>query len=95
MRFDTNLRNKNTFYTDLNGFQVWVCLFLVSSPGGFLIILRQMRKRQTLSKIPLNGNFFPITSQMFIQDNHSRVSLHVESPAGSAALKQVRVFGLL
>ena len=50
-----------------------------------------MRRRETmLEKLPHNANFFPLPSQLFLEDAHTRVSLHVRSPMGCASLQEVR-----
>ena len=67
MRMDTGLQSGDTFYTDLNGFQ--------------------MQKRTTYGKdVPLQANYYPMTSLMYIEDTRSRVSLISAQSLGCASL---------
>lgn len=45
-----------------------------------------MQQRQTLSKLPLQANFYPMTSAAFLQDKTSRVSLLAAQSQAVAAL---------
>jgi len=49
MRLVTDLQTSDTFYTDLNGFQ--------------------MIKRKNYSKLPIQGNYYPVPSMAYIQVN--------------------------
>ncbi|CAO1425424.1 unnamed protein product [Diamesa serratosioi] len=47
----------------------------------------QMMKRERFSKIPLQANYYPIPSAMFIEDSTMRFSLFTSSPLGGSSLK--------
>jgi alpha-mannosidase II len=69
MRFKTSINNEeDTFYTDLNGFQ--------------------LTRRRTRSKIPLQGNFYPMPTGALLQDNNNRLTLYSGQPLGVASLKK-------
>ncbi|XP_034047853.1 alpha-mannosidase 2 [Thalassophryne amazonica] len=68
MRLVTDVANGNSFYTDLNSFQ--------------------MQQRRTLSKLPLQANFYPMSSSSFLQDASSRLSLLSAQSQAVASLQQ-------
>jgi alpha-mannosidase II len=74
LHIDTDIKNKDNLYTDLNGFQ-------------FI-------KRKTLSKLPIQGNVFPMPTASFIQDESLRFNLLTAQPLGVASLEQsaIQVF---
>jgi alpha-mannosidase II len=47
----------------------------------------QMRRRTTLSKLPLQANFFPLPGMAFLEDEKQRVSVHSRSSLGCASLE--------
>lgn len=47
----------------------------------------QMQQRQTLSKLPLQANFYPMSSALFLQDAASRLSLLAAQSQAVAALR--------
>ncbi|KAG0710992.1 Alpha-mannosidase 2 [Chionoecetes opilio] len=67
MRLSADVDNGDTFYTDLNGFQII--------------------KRVRYAKLPLQGNYYPVPSQAFIQDKRSRISILSAQPVGGSSLK--------
>ena len=48
----------------------------------------QMRKRVTMDKLTIAGNFYPFVSMGFLEDNSRRFSLHTRSPLGCASLQE-------
>ncbi|XP_018022656.1 alpha-mannosidase 2 isoform X2 [Hyalella azteca] len=66
MRLVSDVDNGETFFTDLNGFQ----------------IVRRVRE----SKLTLQGNYYPIASQAFIQDSHKRLTILTGQPHGGSSL---------
>ena len=51
----------------------------------------QMKKRQYYDKLPIQGNFYPITSRTFIQDARRRFTIHSRSAMGVASLNPVGI----
>ena len=47
----------------------------------------QMHQRQTLGRLTLQGNFYPMTSMMYIEDDLFRVTLVTAQSHGAAALQ--------
>lgn len=67
MRIVSDIDNQDTFYTDLNGFQ----------------ITRRVRE----SKLTLQGNYYPIASQAFIEDGSGRrLTVLAGQPHGGGSL---------
>ncbi len=48
----------------------------------------QLVRRRTVSKLPIQGNYYPMASQAVLQDRTLRVSLLSGQPQGVAALEQ-------
>ncbi len=46
-----------------------------------------MRRRETLAKLPLNANFFPLPVMAYLEDAKARVTVHTRSPLGCAGLE--------
>jgi len=65
MRVSSGLQSGDTFYTDLNGFQ--------------------MIRRKRYSKLPLQANWYPVPTMIYIQDNEKRVSLMSRQPLGGTS----------
>uniref|UniRef100_A0A6A7G152 Alpha-mannosidase n=3 Tax=Hirondellea gigas TaxID=1518452 RepID=A0A6A7G152_9CRUS len=66
MRLVSDIDSQDTFYTDLNGFQM----------------VRRIRE----SKLTLQGNYYPVASQAFIQDSTKRLTLLTGQPHGGSSL---------
>ncbi|XP_037307901.2 alpha-mannosidase 2x isoform X1 [Pungitius pungitius] len=47
----------------------------------------QMQPRRHHLKIPLQGNFYPMSSQAYIQDSHHRLTLHTAQSLGVTSLE--------
>lgn len=52
-----------------------------------LPLLCQMARRETFSKIPLQGNYYPMPELAFLQDTTRRFSVHTRQAVGVASLK--------
>lgn len=50
----------------------------------------QLAKRKSYSKIPLQGNFYPMPTTAVLQDNNNRLTLLTRQPLGVGALKKGR-----
>ena len=48
----------------------------------------QLIRRRTYSKIPLQGNFYPMPTMAMLQDSNRRLTLLSAQPLGVAALKK-------
>ena len=48
----------------------------------------QLIRRRTYSKIPLQGNYYPMPTTAVIQDQSNRLTLFSGQPLGVAALKK-------
>ncbi|EGD74845.1 hypothetical protein PTSG_07075 [Salpingoeca rosetta] len=48
----------------------------------------QLRHRKFLDKLPLNANFYPMPSQLLLQDDSKRISLNTRSSLACASLHQ-------
>ncbi|KAK5609011.1 Alpha-mannosidase 2x [Crenichthys baileyi] len=47
----------------------------------------QMQPRRFYRKLPLQGNFYPMSSQAYIQDSHHRLTLHTAQSLGVSSLE--------
>jgi alpha-mannosidase len=50
-----------------------------------------MQKRIKANNISIEGNYFPITSMAYLEDEKSRISLVVDHAQGAASWQQVRI----
>lgn len=66
MRVSSSINSKETFFTDLNGFQYM--------------------KRVRFDKIPLQANYYPIPSGIYIEDDRVRMTLLTSQPLGGSSL---------
>ncbi|XP_032528142.2 lysosomal alpha-mannosidase-like isoform X2 [Danaus plexippus] len=76
IRYDTNVGNDGVFFTDSNGRQV---------------LKRKLNERPqwnlTLAE-PIAGNYYPVTSKMFLEDGHTRITVLVDRSEGGTSLVQ-------
>ncbi|XP_017278530.1 alpha-mannosidase 2x isoform X1 [Kryptolebias marmoratus] len=47
----------------------------------------QIQPRRHYQKLPLQGNFYPMPSQMYLQDSHHRLTLHTAQALGVSSLE--------
>jgi len=47
-----------------------------------------MQQRKTYAKLPLHANFYPVTTQAYLQDANVRLSLLTSQSLGAASFKQ-------
>uniref|UniRef100_A0A0K0FV29 Alpha-mannosidase n=1 Tax=Strongyloides venezuelensis TaxID=75913 RepID=A0A0K0FV29_STRVS len=62
------IKNKNVFFTDLNGYQII--------------------KRRRLDKLPIQGNFYPMPSIIFIEDDIKRLTVLGNQPLGCSSQEE-------
>lgn len=74
MRMSSGIESKQTFYTDLNGFE-------------FI-------KRKRLDKLPIQANYYPIPTGIYIEDDRMRLTLLTAQPLGGSSLKTGEVIEL-
>ena len=48
----------------------------------------QLTRRKTYSKIPLQGNFYPMPTAAVLQDDNNRLTLCTRQPLGVGALEK-------
>eukprot|EP00850_Spirogloea_muscicola_P009770 SM000055S18304 [mRNA] locus=s55:720735:728409:- [translate_table: standard] len=89
VRYQTGVQSGKVFYSDLNGFQA-----SFSSKRGYCtsstisMVWLQTIRRETLDKIPLQGNYYPMPSLAFLQGaNGARFSVHSRQAVGVASLQ--------
>lgn len=65
----------------------------IRSNGTFYTDLNglQLVRRQRLKKLPLQGNYYPVPSQIFIEDEHMRLTLLLGQPLGGSSLESGQV----
>lgn len=102
LRFSTDIESDDTFFTDLNGFQVCSRLGRNSScpMGGqcsgtrpceshlwpLISVLWQIQPRRYQRKLPLQANFYPMPAMAYIQDMQSRLTLLTAQALGVSSL---------
>uniref|UniRef100_A0A0N5CCI8 Alpha-mannosidase n=1 Tax=Strongyloides papillosus TaxID=174720 RepID=A0A0N5CCI8_STREA len=62
------IRNRNVFFTDLNGYQII--------------------KRKRLRNLPIQGNFYPMPSTIYIEDRRKRLTLLGNQPLGCSSQEE-------
>lgn len=72
MRMQTGIDSKETFYTDLNGFEYI--------------------KRKRFAKLPIQANYYPIPSGIYIEDDAVRLTLLTAQPLGGSSLESGQVY---
>lgn len=65
----------------------------IQSNGTFYTDLNglQLVKRQKLKKLPLQANYYPVPSQIFIEDERMRLTLLTGQPLGGSSLESGQV----
>ena len=48
---------------------------------------QMMKRKRRLDKLPIGGNYYPIPSMAYIQDEKSRLTLVTKQPLGGSSLK--------
>ena len=48
----------------------------------------QIIKRKTFSKLPIQANFYPMPSSIYIEDGKSRITVVSGQPLGASSLKE-------
>lgn len=66
MRMSTGIDSKDTFYTDLNGYE-------------FI-------KRKRFAKLPIQANYYPVPTGVYIEDDSTRLTLLSAQPLGGSSL---------
>lgn len=52
-----------------------------------VLIYSQIQPRQTLKKLPLQANVYPMSTMAYIQDIFNRLTLHAAQPLGIGSLR--------
>lgn len=94
LRFSTDIESEDTFFTDLNGFQVCqqpgegrqLPAGAVLCPQPLTPVPRQIQPRRYQQKLPLQANFYPMPAMAYIQDMQSRLTLHTAQALGVSSL---------
>ena len=65
---------------------------VANSDGVFFTDLNgfQLQRRQTLSKLPIQGNFYPMPTSALLRDSSHRLTLVSSHSSGVASLKEGR-----
>ncbi|XP_077866530.1 alpha-mannosidase 2-like, partial [Saccoglossus kowalevskii] len=59
-----------------------------STGKHFIIIHLTIQKRKYLTKVPLQGNVYPMPLMAYLEDDTSRLTLHTAQPLGVASLEK-------
>lgn len=97
MKLSTSIKNQQTFYTDLNGFQVCTSWDTRRKPNKnsnyfhlstFFLPTIQIVKRQFFSKLPLQANYYPIPRSIYVEDDDVRLTLVSAQPLDGGSLSE-------
>lgn len=89
MRLSTNIESSGEYFTDLNGYQVSfgiICKYICKKNMYLKTI-----KRKRFQKLPIQANYYPMPTSIYIEDKTSRLSVLTSSPLGCSSLQDGQV----